>query len=91
MKKPRNRSATPRIRPVDASTPTSAAEHAPAPPEVAVAQPSVASADVIRARAYELYVARGRSPGNELEDWLTAERAVHAGDGPGPAEASPAS
>lgn len=30
----------------------------------------------IRRRAYELYVERGSSPGNESEDWLTAEREV---------------
>jgi Protein of unknown function (DUF2934) len=27
-------------------------------------------------RAYSLYVARGRAPGHELEDWLEAERLV---------------
>jgi hypothetical protein len=25
-------------------------------------------------RAYELYIARGATPGNELGDWLRAER-----------------
>ena len=102
MKTPRNRNGKPRIRPADATTPPTAAaapaapdvvavpERAAAPSEVAVPQPRVPSADVIRARAYELYVARGRSPGYELEDWLTAERALHADDGPDSAEASPA-
>jgi hypothetical protein len=28
----------------------------------------------IQARAYEIYVQRGREPGRELEDWLSAER-----------------
>jgi hypothetical protein len=28
----------------------------------------------IRRRAYELYVARGREPGKELEDWVRAEQ-----------------
>jgi Protein of unknown function (DUF2934) len=28
----------------------------------------------IRARAYELYVARGGEPGHEIDDWLQAER-----------------
>jgi hypothetical protein len=28
----------------------------------------------IRARAYEIYLRRGAQPGNELEDWLQAER-----------------
>src|SRR5262245_31496718 len=29
-------------------------------------------------RAYGLYVARGRAPGHDLEDWLQAERLVRA-------------
>jgi hypothetical protein len=28
----------------------------------------------IRNRAYEIYLERGAQPGNELEDWLQAER-----------------
>ena len=28
----------------------------------------------IRIRAYEIYLQRGEQPGNELEDWLEAER-----------------
>jgi Protein of unknown function (DUF2934) len=28
----------------------------------------------IRLRAYEIYLARGSQPGDELEDWLQAER-----------------
>jgi Protein of unknown function (DUF2934) len=32
----------------------------------------------IRRRAYELYVERGSTPGNESEDWLTAEREVRS-------------
>jgi len=30
----------------------------------------------IRARAYEIYLARGASEGSDLEDWLQAEREV---------------
>ncbi len=30
----------------------------------------------IRARAYELYLARGKRPGYELDDWAQAERDV---------------
>ena len=30
----------------------------------------------IRARAYELYEQRGCTPGDEAEDWLTAEREI---------------
>ena len=32
--------------------------------------------DIIRLKAYELYAARGYSLGNDLEDWLNAERIV---------------
>ncbi len=32
----------------------------------------------IRRRAYELYVERGSTPGNESEDWLAAEREVRS-------------
>jgi len=34
----------------------------------------------IRQRAYELYLERGRTPGQENEDWLRAEREVLARD-----------
>ena len=30
----------------------------------------------IRLRAYELYVARGRKDGHELEDWFRAEKEI---------------
>ena len=30
----------------------------------------------IRLRAYELYVARGREDGHELDDWLRAEEEI---------------
>jgi hypothetical protein len=32
------------------------------------------SEEEIRLRAYEIYVARGATPGCELDDWLEAER-----------------
>jgi hypothetical protein len=32
----------------------------------------------IRQRAYELYLERGGTPGNENEDWLIAEREVRS-------------
>jgi hypothetical protein len=32
----------------------------------------------VAARAYELYMQRGRSDGADLEDWLTAEREYRA-------------
>lgn len=30
--------------------------------------------EAIRARAFEIYVARGAAPGREVEDWIQAER-----------------
>lgn len=33
--------------------------------------------DIIRRRAYEIYETRGRQPGNEVEDWLKAEREIN--------------
>ena len=32
------------------------------------------SHDEIAVRAYEIYLARGAAPGNDLENWLDAER-----------------
>ena len=34
--------------------------------------------EMIRARAYEIFVLRGREPGNEARDWLQAEEEVLA-------------
>lgn len=34
--------------------------------------------DEIRRRAYELYLERNGSPGDEYQDWLSAEREVRA-------------
>jgi len=34
--------------------------------------------DQIRRRAYEIYLERGASPGNENEDWILAEREVRS-------------
>ena len=41
-------------------------------PEREVVLPS--HAEEIRNRAYEIYLQRGGQPGDELEDWLRAER-----------------
>jgi hypothetical protein len=32
------------------------------------------SREAVARRAYELYLARGREPGRDVEDWLRAER-----------------
>ena len=36
--------------------------------------------ELIRTRAYELYVERGMEDGHEIEDWLRAEEEVSAGN-----------
>jgi len=50
-------------------------------PENTANQPSRAenhaNDDEVARRAYELYEARGREPGRELEDWLHAEQEVN--------------
>jgi len=38
------------------------------------AWPALDREAAVRARAYELYVARGNAPGSPLDDWLSAER-----------------
>ena len=40
------------------------------PPEATVAEPTQ---EEIRRRAYEIFEARGSTPGNDVEDWLRAE------------------
>jgi hypothetical protein len=42
----------------------------------AAAEPS---RDAIAQRAYELYLARGRTDGHDLEDWLEAEHELRRG------------
>jgi len=37
-------------------------------------RPPPASIDLIRERAFEIYEARGREAGHDLDDWLRAER-----------------
>ena len=34
--------------------------------------------DAIKARAYEIFVQRGREPGNPVDDWRRAEAELHA-------------
>ena len=43
------------------------------PPATVRNEPEEDFEEQIRLRAYELYVARGREDGHELEDWLRAE------------------
>jgi hypothetical protein len=39
---------------------------------------SAADEQEIRARAYEIYLQRGEEPGDEVGDWLQAERELSA-------------
>ena len=52
------------------------------------------SAERVAERAYELYLARGGSDGQDFDDWLTAERELSSGpsqreSGSSPAESGP--
>jgi hypothetical protein len=40
----------------------------------AVEEPQVPTTEEIAIRAYEIYQARGGSPGTDVDDWLQAER-----------------
>ena len=53
------------------------------------AAPAAPSAELIRMRAYELYLARGGSPGYDLEDWLAAERSLLGTEGRSVTQAPP--
>ncbi len=49
------------------------------PPKLVVAEDPgpVTIEEQVRARAYEMFEARGRELGHELEDWLRAEQEVN--------------
>ena len=50
-------------------------KEAPAPKsKKAVAQKSKPTQDQIATRAYEIYLERGATPGDPMQDWLQAER-----------------
>jgi Protein of unknown function (DUF2934) len=40
---------------------------------------SASTLEQIQARAYEIYLERRGAPGNQIEDWLRAERELAAG------------
>lgn len=46
------------------------------PPEIPASDPDEETLKRIERKAYELYVARGRKPGYQLEDWQEAQRWV---------------
>jgi hypothetical protein len=49
--------------------------HDRAPRRVAL-DPTITETEIAR-RAYDLYLARGREDGHDLEDWLQAERELN--------------
>jgi hypothetical protein len=49
----------------------------PVTPNVEPKKPTI-SEDDVRLRAYELYLQRGAIPGDEVSDWLQAERELLA-------------
>jgi hypothetical protein len=57
----------------------SASRKSPKAKPMAKAKPlQVSLEDIIRLRAYEIYLQRGATPGNPHEDWDVAEREVRA-------------
>lgn len=56
---------------------TTAAHAEPATPSL-----PVQDRDAVARRAYDLYLARGREEGHDVEDWLQAERELVAGPPP---------
>ena len=54
-------------------------KEAPAPKsKKAATQESKPTQDQIAARAYEIYLERGATPGDPMQDWLRAERELAA-------------
>jgi len=54
-------------------------KEAPAPKSKKAATPkSKPTQDKIAARAYEIYLERGSTPGDPMQDWLRAERELAA-------------
>lgn len=47
-------------------------------PPVLVMQGNAGLEEEIRRRAYEIYLARNGSPGDERQDWLIAEREIRS-------------
>jgi hypothetical protein len=47
-------------------------------PSVAAENRRAISKDDVAQRAYELFLARGREDGHDVEDWLEAERQLEA-------------
>jgi hypothetical protein len=63
--------ATQTVEPRRPAIPLPSSSHTPTQHEP---QRRNVSEDDVRLRAYELYLQRGATPGNDLSDWLQAER-----------------
>ena len=68
------RTAKSKAKPKTSSAP--ATETVVTPPAADGNGTAVPSAEMIRLRAYEVFLARNGTPGDELSDWLTAEREI---------------
>jgi hypothetical protein len=55
-------------------SPATGTQAAPTPKTLKEIVESQPTQEEIRQRAYEIHVSRGDSPGDELQDWLEAER-----------------
>ena len=67
--------ATPTVEPRRPAISLPSSSHTPTQDEP---QRRTVSEDEVRLRAYELYVQRGATPGNDVGDWLQAERELRA-------------
>jgi hypothetical protein len=74
-----SRAATTTDREVSLPSESDQMEAAPAPDDGATAHSDDDVERRIRHRAYEIYCSRNASDGNELDDWLAAEREVRFG------------
>jgi hypothetical protein len=59
----------------------------PTAKEVAMIERKELSREDIAHRAYELFVQRGSAPGNDIEDWVRAEKELTSEGVAGPAKA----
>lgn len=53
---------------------------APDKPPIPPSQSPTVNGGGVARRAYDLYLARGREPGHDVEDWLQAERELQGAD-----------
>ena len=47
-------------------------------PPLVMNQPKSSDGDLIRKRAYEIYLERGKENGHDVEDWLQAEEDIRS-------------